>query len=157
MCSSRWSRASIRSSPSRTANGSSPDERRRLQHGVAEAARLALADEVHLGDLGRGVHGGEPVGVALLLQRRLELGVPVEVVLDGGLVAAGDHQHLAQPGAGGLLDDVLQRRPVDDRQQLLGHGLGGRQEPRAHPRDGDDGLPGRSGRRLVAWAWRQPS
>ena len=50
----------------------------------------------------------------------------VEEVLDGRLVAAGDHQHLGQPGPGGLLDDVLQRRPVDDRQQLLGHGLGGR-------------------------------
>ncbi len=115
-------------------------ERRGLEHRVAEAARLALADEVHLRDLGRGVHGGEPVGVALLLQGGLELGVPVEVVLDGGLVAAGDHQHLGQPGPGGLLDDVLQRRPVDHRQQLLGHGLGGREEPGAHPRDGDDGL-----------------
>ena len=46
-----------------------------------------------------------------------------------------------RPGAGGLLDDVLQGRAVDDRQQLLGHGLGGREEAGAHPGDGDDGLP----------------
>ena len=121
------------------------DERGGLQHGVPEALGLALPDEVDLRDVGGLVHGGQPVGVALLLQRRLELGVAVEEVLDGGLVAAGDHQHLGQPGPGGLLDDVLQRRPVDDRQQLLGHRLGGRQETRAHPRDGDDGLRRRPG------------
>ena len=32
-----------------------------------------------------------------------------------------------------------------DRAQLLGYGLGGRQEPGAHPRHGDDGLACRSG------------
>ena len=110
------------------------DERRGLQHRVAEALGLALADEVHLGDVGGLVHRGQPVGVALLLQRRLELRGAVEEVLDRGLVAAGDHQHLGQAGAGGLLDDVLQRRAVDDRQQLLGHGLGGGQEAGAHAR-----------------------
>ena len=132
------------------------DERRRLQHGVAEPLGLALPDEVHLRDVGGRVHRGQPVGVALLLQRRLELGVPVEEVLDGGLVAAGDHQHLGQARPGGLLDDVLQRRAVDDRQQLLGHGLGGREEAGAHPGDGDDGLPSPDAGVSVGH-WRQPS
>ena len=68
----------------------------------AEQECLALADEVHLGDLGGVVHGRQPGGVALLLQRGLELGDAVEEVLDRGLVAAGDHQHLAEPGARGL-------------------------------------------------------
>jgi hypothetical protein len=122
-----------------------PDEGRRLQHRVPEPAGLALPHEVDLGHLGGGVHRGEPVGVPLLLQRRLELGLAVEEVLDRGLVAAGHHEHLAESGAGGLLHDVLQRGPVDHRQQLLGHGLGGREEAGAHARDGDDGLPRRAG------------
>ena len=71
------------------------DERGRLQHGVPEPLGLALADEVHLRDVGGLVHRGQPAGVALLLQRRLELGRAVEEVLDGRLVAAGDHEHLA--------------------------------------------------------------
>ena len=119
------------------------DERSGLQHRVAQAPGLALADEVHLRDVGGGVHGVQPGLVALLLQRRLQLRGAVEEVLDGGLVAAGDHQHLGQPGAGGLLDDVLQRGAVDDRQQLLGHRLGRGQEAGAHPGDRDDGLGGR--------------
>jgi hypothetical protein len=121
------------------------DERRGLQHRVAEPPGLALAHEVDLGDVGGRVDGGEPVGVTLLLQRRLELRRPVEEVLDRGLVAAGDHEHLAQVGARGLLDDVLQRRAVDHRQQLLGHGLGRRQEAGAQPGHRDDRLAGRSG------------
>jgi hypothetical protein len=70
--------------------------------------------------------------------------MPVEVVLDGGLVAAGDHEHLGQARPRGLLDDVLEGRSVDDRQQLLGNGLGRGQEARAHPGDGDDGLARRA-------------
>ena len=135
------------------------DERRRLEDGVAEPLGLALPHEVHLRHVGGGVHRRQPVGVALLLQRGLELGVPVEEVLDGGLVAAGDHEHLGQAGARGLLDDVLQRRAVDDGQQFLRHRLRRGQEARAHPRDGDDGLPGRTGQPVGrwGWTWRQPS
>src|SRR3954452_1712453 len=123
------------------------DERRGLQHRVAQAPGLALAHEVDLRDLGGGVHGGQPLLVALLLQRRLQLRDPVEEVLDRGLAAAGHHEHFAESGSRGLLDDVLQRRAVDYRQQLLGHGLGRRQEPGAQPRHGDDRLAGRTGTR----------
>jgi hypothetical protein len=115
------------------------DERGGLQHRVPQAARLPLADEVDAGHLG-GAHRRQPLGVAPLLQRLLELGPAVEVVLDGRLAAAGDHEHVAETGAGGLLDDVLHRRAVDHRQQFLGHGLGRRQQAGAHPVDRHDRL-----------------
>ena len=44
------------------------------------------------------------------------------------------------PARDGLLDHVLDGRLVDDRQHLLGLGLGGRQEPGAEAGGGDDGL-----------------
>ena len=44
------------------------------------------------------------------------------------------------PAAHRLLDHVLDGRLVDDRQHLLGLGLGGRQEAGAEAGGGDDGL-----------------
>ena len=44
------------------------------------------------------------------------------------------------PAAHGLLDHVLDRRLVDDRQHLLRLRLGGGEEPGAQPGGGDDGL-----------------
>ena len=72
----------MRSSPSRTANGSLADVLRGGQHGVAEPARVALPDVVHGGELGRPSHQREPLLVALGLERLLELDGPVEVVLE---------------------------------------------------------------------------
>jgi hypothetical protein len=109
------------------------DERLRLQHRVAEAEGLALPDELHAGGVRDGVHLGQETGVPLLLKSALELQVPVEVVLDRSLAAPGDQQDVAESRAGGLVDDVLQGRAVHDRQQLLGHGLRRRQQPRAEP------------------------
>ena len=111
----------------------------RAQHGVPEAARVALAHVVHVAE--RWTPGpGQPLLVALVLQRQLQLEVAVEVVLQGALVAAGDHQDVVEAGRDGLLDDVLDRRLVDDRQHLLGSGLGGGQEPGAEACRGDDSL-----------------
>ena len=110
------------------------------EHGVAEAARVALADVVHVGEDLRLLHPLQPVVVALGLERRLELVVAVEVVLERALVAPGDHQHVVEAGRDGLLDDVLDRRLVDDRQHLLGRRLGGRQEAGAEAGGRDDSL-----------------
>ena len=79
-------------------------------------------------------------GVSLGLQGRFQGGNAVEVVLEGALVAAGDHQDVAQADFDGLFDDVLDRRLVDYRQHLLGHRLRGGQEPGAETRSGDNGL-----------------
>ena len=63
---------------------------------VAEAAALLLAD---VGD-GAALHVGllqhvEERGLAALLQRRLELGGAVEIVLERALAARGDEDELA--------------------------------------------------------------
>ena len=50
---------------------------------------------------------------------------------------------MVDAGAERLVDDQLQHRRVADRQQLLGHRLGRRQEPGAHAGGGNDGDCGR--------------
>ena len=67
--------------------------------------------------------------LAARLEGRLELEGEVEMVLDDPLVAACDEDEMLDPGVLGLVDDVLENRAVDDRHHLLGHRLGGRQEP----------------------------
>ena len=69
--------------------------------------------------------------VALPLgERVLELELAVEMVLDDAFVAAGDKNEMLDAGRSRLIDDVLDQRPVDDRQHLLRHRLGCGQEPR---------------------------
>ena len=128
------------SSPSSTANGSSPTCSRATDDRVAEPERVALADVVDVGELGDVLHLLEQVVLALLLEVVLELEVAVEVVLDRALAAAGDDEDVGEPGPHRLLDHVLDRRLVDDRQHLLGLALGGRQEPGPEARGGDHRL-----------------
>src|SRR5665647_1788497 len=76
----------------------------------------------------------------------LELPMTVEVVLERGLVASGHHEDIAQPGARGLFDDVLDGRLVDDRQHLLRRRLGRGQEAGAQTGCRDHGLGDRAPR-----------
>src|SRR5262245_19317879 len=81
------------------------------------------------------------VGAPLALRERVfELELAVEMVLDDSLVAAGDEDEMLDAGLARLVDHVLNQRPVDDRQHLLRHGLGGRQEPGAQPGDWKNSL-----------------
>ena len=121
------------------------DVRARAQNGVSETLRLALADEVDVGEVARLEHPLKPLVVALVLQLHLELGNGVEVVRDRVLVASDDDQDVVDAGLCGLFDDVLDRRLVDDRQHLLGHRLGGGKEPRAESGGRNDGLEGLRG------------
>ena len=105
--------------------------------GVAEPARLVLADEVDVGHRGDGLHLGQEVELAAALERRLQLGRAVEVVLDGLLRPAGHDQDVGDAGPHGLLDHVLDARLVDQGEHLLGRGLRGRQEPGAQACRGD--------------------
>ena len=43
-------------------------------------------------------------------------------------------------GLAGLIDDMLNERPVDHRQHFLRHGFGRGQEAGAEPGDGKDGF-----------------
>ncbi len=62
------------------------------------------------------------------------------MVLDDGLVAAGDEDEMLDAGLARLVDYMLNQRPVDHRQHLLRHSLGGREEPGAQPGDWKDSL-----------------
>ena len=62
------------------------------------------------------------------------------MVLERVLAAAGDEDHLLDPRLARLLDGILDERPVDDRQHLLGDRLGGRKETGAEPGHREDGL-----------------
>ncbi len=100
---------------------------------------MTLAHVVHGGQVAGLLDLGEPVGVALLLKGGLQLIIAVEVVLEGALVAARDHQDVIETRRHGLFDHVLDRRLVDDRQHL-GSGFGGGQEPGSEACCGDDSL-----------------
>ena len=52
------------------------------------------------------------------------------------LLRPGDEDEMLDAGLAGFVDDVLDQRPVDHRQHLLGHGFGGGQEPGTKPGHG---------------------
>lgn len=122
------------------------DVGRGAQHGVAQALGVALAHIVHGGEVAGLPDLGEPGLVALAGEGLLQLVVAVEVVLQGTLVASRDHQYVGETGGDRLLDHVLDRGLVDDRQHLLGRGLGGRQEPGAEACRRNDSLGDPCGR-----------
>src|SRR5207248_9685721 len=68
-------------------------------------------------------------------ERVLELELAIEMILDDPLIAPGDKDEMLDPGRARLVDHVLDQRPVDHRQHLLGHGLCGRQKPGAQTGD----------------------
>ena len=116
---------------------------------MPEPPRLVLPHRVDLGELGELPDLLQLVELVAALEHRFELGRAVEVVLDRGLASSRDDQDVGETGTHGFLDHELDRRRVDQGQHLLGHGLGGRQEPRAQPCGRDDRLPHLHGRLLV--------
>src|SRR5260370_24829947 len=66
------------------------------------------------------------------------------MVPDYGPVAAGYEDEMLDSRFARLIDHVLDQRPVDHRQHLLGHGLGGRQESGAESCDRKNGFADRS-------------
>lgn len=127
------------------------------EDGMTETTRLPLADEVDVAKVGRLLHTAQTALVALLFERTLELPVPVEVVLKGGLRAPGDRDDVVDAGAYGLFDDVLDRGLVHHRQHLLGDGFGSGQEPRTKASGRNDSLAcsaPRRGRRGISHAPR---
>lgn len=111
-----------------------------LEHGMAESLGVALADIVDIGEFGGMAHRGELLVIALLRERCLKPVDPVEMVLQRPLVPAGDHENVLQTGIDGFLDDVLDRRLVDDGEHLFGGGFRGGEEPSSETGDGDHGL-----------------
>jgi hypothetical protein len=67
------------------------------------------------------------------------------MVLDDGLVPAGDEDEMLDAGLARLVHHMLDERPVDHGQHLLGHRLGRRQETGAEPGHGEHGFADASG------------
>ena len=112
------------------------DQFARAPDGMAKAERHLLAGEAGLARPRlQPLQAGQLVVLAALRQRVVELELDVEMVFDDRLVAAGDEDEMLDAGLARLVDDILDDRPVDDRQHLLGDGLGGGQEPRAKTGD----------------------
>jgi len=108
--------------------------------GIAQAQLHFLPDVMDLGVLADVAHLFDQLVLARFLQERLKFLVVIKVVLDGRLAAAGDDQNIIDAAGDGLFNDKLQHRRIDDRQHLLGHRLGRRQEARAHSGGGDEGF-----------------
>ena len=112
------------------------DQFARAPDRVAEPERRLLAGEARGAGAGQVARQQLEVGLlAALDQRELELELAVEMVLDHALVAAGDEDEMLDAGLARLVDHVLDQRPVDHGQHLLGHRLGGGKEARAEAGD----------------------
>ena len=112
----------------------------RTPHGMAKAGGLLLADIHHRSRIVQ--HGFDNIQRLVLAfrgQRRLKFEGMVEMILNGGLVAAGDEDEFLDASLGSLLHRILDKRFVDDRQHFLRHGLGGRKEAGAKSADRKNG------------------
>ena len=97
------------------------------RHGVSEATWFVL---MHERDLDVGAVPTQAVGQrrsTLSNQGLLHVGSSCEITLDRRLGATRDDHDAIDTGPDGLVDDELQCWLLEDRQELLGHGLGGRQ------------------------------
>ena len=147
------------------------DEQASRPHRVAQSERFFLLDVcddklvAQLVDLAEDV---EQVALTPLLEVVLELQRPVEVIDDGALAAAGDHDHLLDAAGDRLFDAVLDGRLVDEGQHLFRLRLCRRQEPGAETSGGKDRLAdqgARHPRQSISWtrskgfgpAWKDAS
>ena len=113
-------------------------------HRVAEPERLLLAHRDDLSDP-RARRLERIEALARLAHRRLELEGDVEIIDQSRFASAGDEDHLLDAGLARLVDRILDQRPIDDRQQLLGDALGRRQKPSPEAGDREDALADASG------------
>ena len=96
---------------------------------VAEAQRLGLHHRLDLDQRGRAAHLLQHRRLAAGFQRALQDEVLDEVGDDAVLAFGGDDDQPLGTRLGRLGGHQFDARRVDDRQQFLGHRLGGGQEP----------------------------
>jgi len=88
-----------------------------------------------------GVRGFKDAEVlALGAHRRFELERMIEIIDQARFAAAGDEDNLLDSRLPRFIHRILDQRPVDDRQHLLGDRLGRGQKARAEPRDWKHGF-----------------
>ena len=107
---------------------------------MSQPQGLLLPHVSHVDHVGDAAHDGQQVLSCRGLRAALQLEADVEVILDGALAAAGDDDDVLDSGVDGLLDAVLNDRLIDDRQHLLGLGLGGGEEAGSQPGGGENGF-----------------
>ena len=117
------------------------DQFARAPDGMAKAHRHLLAGEAGLPRRRlQPLQAGKLLVLAALCQRVIELELDIEMVLDDRLVAAGHEDEMLDARLARLIHHILDDRPVDDGQHLLGNSLGGREEPRAETGDRENCL-----------------
>ena len=105
------------------------DELARAPDGVAQSQGLLLAGEARVPGYRKAVRQNVELGsLAAAAQRLLEFELPIEMILDRRLAAAGHEDEMLDARLARLLDDHLDHRPVDDGEHLLRHRLGRRQK-----------------------------
>src|SRR4029077_18348297 len=95
------------------------DERARARDRVAEAEQFALTRVEILGRRTLELERREQLLFSALAQRLNELGVAIEMILDGRLARSGDEEHARDSDARQLLDDVLDDRFAADGKHFL--------------------------------------
>ena len=114
------------------------DQFARAPHRVTQTERLLLTGEARRARARQVlVEHRELARLAARGEHLLELELPVEMVLDHALVAAGDEDEVLDAGRHRLVDHVLDQRTVDHRQHFFGHGLGRREKARAESCHGE--------------------
>jgi hypothetical protein len=111
------------------------------QNCMAQPQRFGLSNEnaVNIG----GNDGPDLAGklvFAALLKQVFQFRTVIEMVFDGPLGSTGDKDKLGDACLDGFFDSVLNKRCVDDRQQLFWHCLGRGQKARAHASDWENCL-----------------
>ena len=101
------------------------------EHGVSQTESFFLAHVGHVDHVGDLANDLQQIGFAALNQHFFQLVADVEMILDGLLAAAGDHDDLVAAGGQGFFDAVLNDGLVHQRQHFLGLRFGGGQEASA--------------------------
>ena len=111
----------------------------RAENGITEAAHVALPDIMHI-DVGRLLHYLQEIRLSLFSQFRLQRRCGIKVIFDRALAMAADDQQFLDTARQRFLDDILDRRLVDNRQHFLWCRLRCGQEARAITSGWDNGL-----------------
>ena len=92
-----------------------------IQYAVEEAREAGIEQMIFVTGRGKGA-----------LEDHFDIGYElegrIEIVDQRGFSAAGHEDHLLDSSFASLVDRILDKRPVHDRQQLLRDGLGCRQQ-----------------------------
>ena len=116
------------------------DKFARLPHGVTQPAHAWLIRVVNAPEPRQRLHLRQFPHLAPLLKVALEVRIWGKIRRDRFLASTEDDQDVVKPRGDRLLHDIMNDRPVAERQHLLGHCLGQRQKPRAESGGWKDGF-----------------